>query len=165
MTDESPFDVTASEKVQDKDLPMIKVIAAEQGQRCTVLGSEVCLKLTGNDTHGRLALVEYLLQPGQDTGCQIHAEEDKTLYILEGEIELHTGEERLRAGVGTILYLPRHLPHRFQAGSDRPCRLLMAIIPAGLELYYRECERLAAEEQAERDQIVALSAEYGIRLM
>lgn len=144
---------------------MLKVIAATEGQRCEVLGSQVCLKLTGNDTQGKFALLEYLLLPGQDMGSQVHSEEDQTLYILEGEIELRTGEESRCVGAGTVVYVPRHHPHRFQAANGSPCRLLMAITPAGLELYYRECERLTAEQQDGREHIVALSAEYGIRML
>ena len=63
----------------------------------------------------------------------IHSREEESFYVLEGEITLQVGEERVVATVGTFANLPVGTPHSFKNESRRPAKLLTWVAPAGLE--------------------------------
>lgn len=135
------------------------ILPETQGLICTVKGDPVRILLTGHDTNGAFALVERSARPGEGLPPHLHTEEDETLYVLEGEIELWTPDRTARISTGCAVFLPRNQPHCYTAIGDRPCRVLLTITPAGLEQFLREADRLG---DAEERRFTALCAEYGI---
>src|ERR1051326_1993542 len=134
-------------------IPAVKIVAEEEGQHYEVLGSPLSVKLCGHDTQGSLALMEYALLPGEGMPPRIHAEEDVTLYVVNGHLELQIAEKSVSVTTGAVVYLPRNTVHSFQAANNRPCRLLLIITPAGLELCFREYQRLVDPCQDRWEQV------------
>lgn len=90
---------------------------------------------TGNDTGGQFSLFEAKGIPGMEPPPHIHANEDETYYLLEGEMLFRVGEEEFVGKPGDFVFLPRNIRHEFKVLSPH-FRCLVGIYPAGLEHYF-----------------------------
>jgi quercetin dioxygenase-like cupin family protein len=59
-------------------------------------------------------------------------------YVLAGEYEFTAGREKFRAPVGTFLFIPRGIFHRFASTGDVGGRLLSLAVPGGIEDFFEE---------------------------
>ena len=62
----------------------------------------------------------------------LHHNEDEAFYILEGEVTVLVGDERIDLGAGDYCFAPRGVPHAWIVRSER-ARMLVTLSPAGLE--------------------------------
>ena len=83
-------------------------------------------------TTEELSLAEALTRPGAEPPVHIHAREDETYYVVEGEVTFQRGHELIEAGPGDAVFLPRGVQHGFAVRSET-ARLLFACTPGGLE--------------------------------
>lgn len=93
---------------------------------------------TGEDTQGRFALIELVGRKGNVPPPHIHHREDETFYILEGEMTASVGGQTIKGTPGTMIFLPRNIPHSFEVESEQ-LRMLVLLTPAGFEGYFKEC--------------------------
>jgi quercetin dioxygenase-like cupin family protein len=95
-------------------------------------GSTFTWLITADETGGALTLAEALTRPGAEPPVHIHAREDETYYVLEGELTFQRGHELIEAGPGDAIVLPRGIQHGFAVRSEA-ARVLFACTPGGLE--------------------------------
>ncbi len=96
---------------------------------------KVCLR--GNETKGRLAVMENLIGPDWDgPPLHIHPSFDETFYVLEGELTFQLGDERLTRGAEEFCFASGDVPHTYANHSGREARLLLLCTPAGWEAYF-----------------------------
>jgi quercetin dioxygenase-like cupin family protein len=69
---------------------------------------------------------------GSGAPLHVHHNEDETFYVLEGEVTMFVGEERIDLSTGDYLFAPREVPHAYVVRSER-ARMLGMFSPAGLE--------------------------------
>ncbi len=100
-------------------------------------GNLAVIKVTSEQTHGGLAIVELTMGPGRMAPLHVHHREEETFVVLEGSLTFHVGDQSILAGPDDIVVGPRDVPHRFVAG-EQGARLLLVITPAGLEGLVRE---------------------------
>jgi hypothetical protein len=67
----------------------------------------------------------------------IHHREDEILYVLEGEIVVSAGDRTIKGTAGTMVFLPRDVPHSFTIESEQS-RMFILLAPAGLEGWFKE---------------------------
>lgn len=92
----------------------------------------------GDETGGRLAVVEHTLGPRVLAApMHLHTKEDEFSFVLEGRMAAVLGGEVVEAGVGDLVFKPRHQWHTFWNPGDTPTRILELISPAGLEQLFR----------------------------
>ena len=109
------------------------------GKAVHVGGLGVVFKLFGQDTGGRLAVVEHPLAAGALGGPpHVHHREDEISYVLEGEFTIQMADELIMAPTGTLIFKPRGVQHTFWNHTSAPARLLEIISPAGFEHYFEE---------------------------
>lgn len=99
------------------------------------------VKAAGADTSGALGLVETAVPRGHSTPLHVHRHEDEAFYILDGTVDFVCGDDRFRAEKGAFAYLPRGVPHSFLGVSDEAARVLVFMLPAGLEEAFADPER------------------------
>jgi quercetin dioxygenase-like cupin family protein len=112
------------------------------------LGAQVSIKADSRQTGGAFNLFEVLLPGGYETPLHIHYAEDVAIHVLEGELDIFWGEEKMHAGEGTFFYQPRGTPHGFRALGTKPVRITYLTIPAGFDGFVLEHSRpvIASEE-------------------
>jgi quercetin dioxygenase-like cupin family protein len=99
-------------------------------------GSLVRWHVVSEQTGGSFALGEVLVRSGGEPPLHIHAREDETFYVLEGEVTFRRGNELIEARPGDTVLMPRGVQHGFAIGSET-ARFVFALTPGGLEQAFR----------------------------
>lgn len=101
------------------------------------LGALSLVRVSGEGTGGAFSLVENLNQRGNGSPVHVHDQEDETLFVLDGELQVLLGAEEHIAGPGTVAVLPKRLRHAYVTVSAT-ARFLTLHIPAGFEKFVAE---------------------------
>ena len=93
---------------------------------------------TSEDTP-RFNLGIITLQPHRDgPELHVHADEDDSFYILEGELTFVVEDDEVVAGPGTFVLVPPGIRHTFTNRGDAPVRMMNVHAPAGFDLRLSE---------------------------
>ena len=116
-----------------------RAVGVDPGNASREVGP-VRVVVSGAETGGRFAVVETRERRGGEPPLHVHTREDEFVYVLEGHMTIHRGEERLDCPAGTGVLLPRGCEHTFALESAE-ARLLALLLPAGAEGLYAELGR------------------------
>jgi quercetin dioxygenase-like cupin family protein len=115
----------------------------ESGEKIWITGDTVIIRATAADTGGAYTMIEAIASPGNGPPLHLHKNEDETLYVLEGDIEIINGDKVLKGKPGAVAFVPRGIAHRFRCTGNRTGRLLIVYTPGGIEGFFREAGRPA----------------------
>ncbi len=128
-------------------IPGPRLVPAGGGEALWFLGNLVTVKATGEDTAGRVTVVEFVNPAGFAPPLHRHAHEEEMFLVLDGRAEFTCGDETVEAGPGDFVQLPAGLPHTFVVSSDGPLRTLQITTPAGFEAFAAAVGEPAAERR------------------
>ena len=95
---------------------------------------EFCLiRVPAADNNGVYSFVEIASEPGDGTPLHVHQNEDEYLFVLEGTARCAVGDKTFDAGAGTMLALPRNIPHAWGNRSTSILRMAFVVYPGGVE--------------------------------
>jgi quercetin dioxygenase-like cupin family protein len=114
---------------------MTLVRTAEQGEVTWLGGFAHTIKLSGAETGDALCIVECAARRDHATPWHVHRRDDETFYVLDGEMTFYSGDASVQAGAGTLVHLPRDVPHTFVVESER-ARFLVIGTPAIEDLFF-----------------------------
>ena len=137
-----PFDAADGDTFDPPDgggLPLTDAVVWSPGE-----GELVGTSLVKAD-RPELAALEFEVRPEGGVGPHFHKGHSDSFYVLEGELELHLGDEVVQGRPGTYALAPPGVVHFFRNVSDTPARALNLHTPGGFVEYRREL--LALEEQ------------------
>jgi quercetin dioxygenase-like cupin family protein len=109
--------------------------------------------------------MEFVTPPGKGVALHVHEREDELVYLLEGEIEVTLGNQKMKAVPGVMALLPRGIPHGFTNIGNKSSRLLDTIFPGEFDNYFVELAALYAAGDPSEEQIDALSRKYRIKYL
>jgi quercetin dioxygenase-like cupin family protein len=90
------------------------------------------LLLTHNESgDGAYSLIHLTAPPQLETPYHLHHAEDEAFYVLDGELTVIRDGEKIVAGPGSYIFLPRGVPHGFRSSSDKDSQVLVHVIPGG----------------------------------
>jgi quercetin dioxygenase-like cupin family protein len=89
-----------------------------------------------------ISVLEFEVRSGGGVSPHFHKGHSDSFYVLEGELEIHLGDDVFRAGAGSYALAPPGVVHRFRNVSDAPARVLNLHTPGGFAEYRRELEAL-----------------------
>jgi mannose-6-phosphate isomerase-like protein (cupin superfamily) len=119
-----------------------------------------------------LGLVELTGAPGDAPPLHVHADEDETFYILEGELTLHiAGRDPVVLAAGQAAFAPRGVPHVYIVTSKTPSRWLATSTGRQFAGFVEALATPAAQPGLPRDveidsaQVAAVAALHGIELL
>lgn len=92
----------------------------------------------------------------------MHTREDETHVIIRGHFRFWRGSEVIDAPAGTVVFLPRNVPHELLNVGDGPGEDAVTIVPAGLEQMFVTLSQRGLMPPKDRAEILALAAQYGI---
>jgi quercetin dioxygenase-like cupin family protein len=110
------------------------MVARDDGERFHFLNTLHTAKITGEQTNGTLAAVEFLAPKNFGPPLHRHEAEDELFYILDGELWLSCGEVEAVQRQGAVVWLPRGLTHTFQVRSET-AKVLCISLPSGFEKF------------------------------
>jgi mannose-6-phosphate isomerase-like protein (cupin superfamily) len=130
-----------------------------------------CL-LSGEQTAGQFCLFENKSNGNTKTPIHVHAKDDETIYIIEGELTVVIDGKPRRLTAGESIFLPRGIPHQLINMSGNPNRYILIGTPALFERFVREGGReLQPDEIAgpptseEIERLREASPRFGITLL
>jgi mannose-6-phosphate isomerase-like protein (cupin superfamily) len=109
---------------------------------------KITLLADSSATGGALSTVRIALEKGAD-GARPHRHEKSAemFYILDGRVQVLSGEDVVSAEAGDVIVVPPRLTHAFAAQRGSDAELLIIIAP-GVERfeYFRQLTRIARGE-------------------
>jgi mannose-6-phosphate isomerase-like protein (cupin superfamily) len=143
------------------------------GSRTFVLAGVVMKRLlSGDETGGQFCLFENMSGGNTKTPIHVHAKDDETIYVIEGELTAVLNGKPRRLSAGERAFLPRGTPHQLMNVTGTPCRYILIGTPAlfdrfleasGHELRPNEVIGPPTVEEIER--IREASPKFGITLL
>jgi quercetin dioxygenase-like cupin family protein len=100
------------------------------------LGTLAIIRVPGDATDGRFALIEFLLPRNASPPLHTHPQ-DESYVLLDGEMTIKAGDERYELVADAIAVVPAGVPHTFRVDSGT-ARTLVLSTPAGIEGFVRE---------------------------
>jgi len=147
------------------------VLDAHESQAIWFAGCLATIPARGEQTGGRLAMVEFTHPAGFATPHHRHDDHDEAFYVLEGAMRGYCGEQTWRATKGSFVWLPRGVPHGYAVDSDETLRTLAITVPAGFARFVIEAGEPAAARQVpdpgpvDVEKMVAAGARQGIVIL
>jgi quercetin dioxygenase-like cupin family protein len=108
-----------------------------EGERLWFLGTLATVKLPGEASDGRFALIEFLFPRHASPPLHTHPQ-DESYVVLEGRLTIQAGEQRFELEAGGAALVPMGVAHTFRVDSET-ARVLVLSTPAGLERMVRDC--------------------------
>jgi mannose-6-phosphate isomerase-like protein (cupin superfamily) len=119
------------------------------GERCLI-------RVPAADTNSIYSVVEIVSDPGDGTPLHVHQNEDEYLFVLEGTARFALGDKMFDAEAGTMVTLPKNIPHAWGNRSTSKVRIAAICYPGGVE----EAMRVIAK--GEVVDLPALAAKLGV---
>ena len=136
-----------------------------------VMGEMVTCKITSDQTSGAYSLFEITTRPGDGPPPHVQHWEDESFYVLEGEYEFLDGGRTIRAGVGSLIYVPRGNLHTHMNVGREPGRLLVSQTPGGAhERFFEELSKNPAApfvsgDSPDVEKVASIATKYGIEIL
>lgn len=117
--------------------------------------------VTGEESAGAYFSMLATVPPQGGPPPHVHLKEDETFYVLEGTATFRLGDERIVAGPGDFVNIPKGLVHCFTNLSVNPVRMILTFTPAGIEKFFEETlERAYDLTQPCPDNLAEVGARY-----
>ena len=148
----------------------ISHLPARAGASMSVLGEVNTLKVR----HAAYTIFESSAAPGGGLPPHAHEEQDEAIYVLDGEYQLASGEERLPLVPGSLAFVPRGTVHCLTVTGRRPGRCLVAFNPPGaMERFFDEVRTMSDGDDGGApvdgtdpvDGVLAIARRLGITLL
>ena len=133
--------------MEKKELQNAVMLAPGGGPTLSIMGMNLAYKVSGAQTNGTWALLEYTIPP-HFTGPPLHFHKVtyQGFYVLEGRVTFQVGSQVFPASPGSFVSVPAQIPHMFSNEQDQPARVLETIIPGGFEDFFKELVSLMQTE-------------------
>lgn len=111
-----------------------------------LVGTLWLIQATGIQTNNRSTFLEQLMPRGLGPPTHRHPLAIEGFYVVEGVVEFHVDGKKVRAEAGTLIHLPRMVPHTFRVESEET-RVINFYAPAGAEMHVVSLARPAEERR------------------
>jgi quercetin dioxygenase-like cupin family protein len=127
------------------------------GTKLNILGQTYYLKAHTDSTFA----FETNSEPGQAVPVHIHPTQDEFILVQEGELDLKLDGEWSKAKAGDLVCMPKGIPHGYFNKSDKPCRALFWVSPAGkLKGLFEQLH-----EMTDVEEVVKISAAHDVEFL
>ncbi|WP_214475627.1 cupin domain-containing protein [Mesorhizobium sp. dw_380] len=104
-----------------------------------VLAGVVMKRLVcGKQTEGVLCLLENRSAGQTKTPIHVHANDDETVYVVEGQLTAVVDGEVQTLSPGESLFLKRGIPHQLMNPGNQPVRYILIGTPSGFDQFLAE---------------------------
>ena len=147
------------------------VMAADEGQAFWFLNTLTINKVRSDDSRGQLSIVDHRVPAGFAPPPHIHQASDEALLILDGQLEGFCGDHSWRAGPGSLVFMPRAIPHGFAVSDAGPGRIIVVVSPGGFDQFVAAAGepardlRLPEPVAPDPARITQLAAAHGIQIL
>ncbi len=138
-----------------------------------VLAGVVMKRLvSGQETSGLFCLFENRSDGQTKTPIHVHANDDETVYVIEGQLTAVVDGEARTLSPGESLFLKRGIPHQLMNPGNQPVRYILIGTPSLFEQFLaegghelRKGEVVAPPTPADIERLKAAAPRFGITLL
>lgn len=142
-----------------------------EGDAIWMLNSLYEVKASSDETGGSLTAMEMTIPPGWGPPPHTHPG-GESVYVLEGQVRYHIGDDVREGGPGTFFYIPPDTEENFEPAGDDPIRILVLYTPGGIERFFSEAGEPAARRELpepsdtppDLERIASIAAKYGMNI-
>ena len=131
--------------------------------KLNVLGTDVQLLVTGDQSAGAVDIWFNRFQSGQGIPPHIHEHEDESIYVVEGQLTVETPDGDQKVDAGNFIFLPRNRPHGLFNKAKEDLLVLIVASPSGMKDLLNNLAQLTPNDPPER--VIELSARQGITFL
>jgi mannose-6-phosphate isomerase-like protein (cupin superfamily) len=147
-------------------------MSGTDGKEFVLAGIVMKRLLSGEQTAGQFCLFENRSGGNTRTPIHIHAGDDETVHILEGELTAVLDGQPHRLTAGDSIFLPRGIPHQLVNMSGSPNRYILIGTPALFDRFVEEAgherqldEVVGPPTSEEIERLRKASPRFGITLL
>jgi quercetin dioxygenase-like cupin family protein len=139
------------------------------------LDSLVTVRVSTSEGPDGISVLEHRMAYGSSPPFHLHRTEDELFHILDGEYRLKVQDKEQRVGPGTIVLVPKGVPHTYRVESAQGGRCLTVTVRGDFERFVRAMSRPAERPELPKpaglpsdDALQALrvtAAKYGIEFV
>lgn len=101
------------------------------------LGGRLSTKVSARETAGRFAQLVFTDPRGTAAPLHIHEEATETFHVINGDVTLFVGDDRMELGAGDFALVPPGVTHSYLVRSEQ-AEFSVVISPAGTEGFFEE---------------------------
>lgn len=116
-------------------------------------------------TKGQYDLLEGYFPPGKQTPLHRHTRYSEQLYVLEGEVTVWAGENKVVLSTGDHVFIPVGIPHTVDVVSDRPAQGLVMTAPSGFARLVAATGTLSKTDIPDMELFRQICAEIGDEML
>ncbi|WP_214320813.1 cupin domain-containing protein [Nonomuraea sediminis] len=138
-----------------------------EGDAFWMLGGLYEVKAAGSETNGALTIMEMTIPVGGGPPSHTHPG-GESVYVLDGTIRFHIGQETVEGGPGSFFYIPEGTWENFEPTST--ARVLVIYNPGGMDEFFAEIGERAPAHQppsaapTDLSMLIAAADRYGMRM-
>lgn len=141
-------------------------LAKGDGPAWWFLGTRMTVKAGRAQTGGAFTLLDFAAPRGFGPPRHVHHDEDEAFFVLEGSMRVECGSQQWEALPGSLVFLPRGIPHAFVVTSPQSVIGLQLTSPAGFEDFIAEVgtpagEGLPAPAPPDVERLAAAAVRHG----
>jgi quercetin dioxygenase-like cupin family protein len=140
------------------------VLRPHEGEYVVIGGNTRCtFKVRGHDTGNHFGLFEFEMDAGaMGARPHTHGKLTEIFYVLDGEVLLLAGQQRVAGTRGTLLLVPPTTVHGFANTGMVPATVLIMFCPAdSRERYFQGLADLTKDgRQPAREELVSLMRRF-----
>jgi mannose-6-phosphate isomerase-like protein (cupin superfamily) len=142
------------------------IVGPQDGKSVTAFGDTIVFKLVGSQTGNGVTIGVATAPPGGGPPLHVHHREDEIFIVESGDMEVNVGGEWLTAAPGSLIYLPKDVPHQFRNAGQTTLRFWMIAMPSGFEGFYERCEEIfAAGGPPNMEKIFEACSDFGLEIL
>lgn len=138
-----------------------------EGKAFWLMDSLYEVKASGEETDGAMTVMEMTIPAGMGPPPHTHPGTE-TIYVVEGTLRLHIGDEVLDGGPGSLFHIPEGTMERFEPTST--VRLVVTYTPGGLDRFFAEVGEPAqshelppkSDSPPDFDRVIEIAERYGV---
>lgn len=128
--------------------------------------------LSGTETNGQFCLFENRGDGNTRTPIHVHADDDETIYMIEGELTAIIDRKEHTLTAGDSMFMPRGVPHQLMNKTDKMARYVLVGTPSLFDTFVEHAgyevgadERNEAPTEADVARLKAVAPQFGISLL
>lgn len=153
-------------------MPQATILAPGEGDKFWIVGDHLTFKVGPKETGGKYTVATTYILPQAGPPPHVHGREDEMFYVLEGTMVFMDNTHTFTAGPGSVVYLPKNIPHTFKNIGNTPAKCILTALPSGFEAFTAECgERITQipcdkqVDDAAIGKLMANCAKYGVSIL
>lgn len=129
-----------------------------------LMGDEIRLLASTEETAGRLTVVEVTSAPGGGPPLHTHPETEVFL-CLEGELEIEVEGKVSALKPGHSATAPSGVAHTYRNTSGASVRFVVSIVPGGFERFFRELAAATASRPPDMAVVAEIAGRHEVRFI